>query len=138
MIPAHDERPPTPQLRVGRNNCLCSECALFFKSVSGFEDHRIGPVGDRRCKTKAEMSEDGFKLSAQGFWRRPFTKQDRSRALSELRDNHKSPARPVLTKAGLSQKCVSEPGNHAGSRAKKHRSDTYLPDRCFLPAEGRL
>lgn len=64
--------------RVGRvllrgQNCRCGGCGLLFRTVSTFDRHRAGPYRDRRCLTRIELSQMGWKQDSKGFWRRPGT-----------------------------------------------------------------
>ena len=52
----------------------CAACGLLFKSVGGFESHRVGEHGwgnTRRCLTESELRAKGFEPNEKGFWRRP-------------------------------------------------------------------
>lgn len=50
------------------SRCRCSACGLTFRSVSGFDRHRIGPPATRRCLTPAELEAAGWRLNAAGLW----------------------------------------------------------------------
>lgn len=39
----------------GRTECHCSGCHEHFKSIAGFDKHRITEKGDRRCLIIEEM-----------------------------------------------------------------------------------
>ncbi len=67
---------------------LCNTCGETFKSVAGFDKHRIGSFGEgiykpgdivrkkpigitkptRRCMTPEEMGASGMSKNAQGWW----------------------------------------------------------------------
>jgi hypothetical protein len=67
---------------------LCNACGETFKSVTGFDKHRVGSFGDgiykpgdtvrkkpigqtahtRRCMTTEEMLGAGMSKNAQGLW----------------------------------------------------------------------
>ena len=60
---------PGVVLRGDRNEC--PGCGLLFSSTAAFSKHRVGTHsnGERRCLTPVEMSEQGFYLHEDGFWR---------------------------------------------------------------------
>ena len=79
----HDDG-PAPELRGKR--CECGACGLFFTSVTSFDEHRVGPVEDRRCLTPAELIEKGLVLRDDHFWGSPpmdEAARERMRALRE-------------------------------------------------------
>jgi hypothetical protein len=67
---------------------LCNACGETFKSVTGFDKHRVGSFGEgiykhgdtvrknpirqttstRRCMTVSEMLAAGISRNAQGLW----------------------------------------------------------------------
>ena len=48
---------------------LCAACRETFRSVAGFDRHRVGKHGvDRRCRTVAEMLDKGMSRNAAGDW----------------------------------------------------------------------
>jgi hypothetical protein len=55
----------------GENLCHCSVCHLTFMSVSGFDKHRVGPVGQTRCRTPEELTAVGMEPNESGHWRKP-------------------------------------------------------------------
>lgn len=58
------------KLTPGSNYCRCSACGEYFRSVRAFDKHRAGSFSaDRRCLTRAEMSECGLELHRRGYWR---------------------------------------------------------------------
>ena len=61
---ATDERLP-----IGTNYCLCRACGEVFGGNSGFEFHRIGDHGNRRCRSRSQMTEAGYALDSMGRWR---------------------------------------------------------------------
>lgn len=54
----------------------CSACGNVFKSVSGFDMHRIGSFEPnlRRCLTPGEMLSKGMSVNSDGQW---ITKVDK-------------------------------------------------------------
>lgn len=51
----------------GEAVCHCPTCHLTFKSVTGFDKHRL--AGE--CRTADEMRACGYEPDANGHWRRP-------------------------------------------------------------------
>jgi hypothetical protein len=62
--------------------CECPACGLLFRSVSGFDAHRVGPYAapGRRCLTAGELLGIGYVL-IRGKWQRApeATPRERSR-----------------------------------------------------------
>jgi hypothetical protein len=56
-----------PKLPAGTNFCLCRVCCLYFRSVSGFDAHRVSG----RCLTQDELRARGYEPSQDGYWRIP-------------------------------------------------------------------
>lgn len=50
------------------NTCLCSACGEIFKSVTGFDKHRVGQPAKRRCLTTQEMLQRGMTKDSGGKW----------------------------------------------------------------------
>ncbi len=48
--------------------CQCSACGGYFRAVSTFDKHRVGPYLDRKCLTSDEMKSRGWELDESGFW----------------------------------------------------------------------
>jgi hypothetical protein len=65
MTATQETRPP---LRIGSGVCECGGCAERFKSVTGFDRHRVGPGDARRCLTPAEMRGRGMTRNTHGQW----------------------------------------------------------------------
>jgi hypothetical protein len=57
-----------PSLRVGSGVSERGGCGERFKSVTGFDRHRVGPGEARRCLTPDEMRARGMTLNAHGQW----------------------------------------------------------------------
>lgn len=53
-----------PKLPPGTNYCRCGACGEYFKSVSGFDMHRI----DSGCLTRAEMLARGMSVNERGYF----------------------------------------------------------------------
>jgi len=51
----------------GELACHCATCHLTFRSVGGFDEHRVGG----RCRTEAELTKRGLEPNADGLWRHP-------------------------------------------------------------------
>jgi hypothetical protein len=66
-------KPYDKKLR-GNKQCQCQACYEYFTTVSGFDRHRYGGWGERKCLTPSELSEDGWTFNANGFWRLPAPK----------------------------------------------------------------
>lgn len=52
---------------------LCRSCGKDFRSLSGFDAHRVGkhePL-QRRCLTTEELEAKGYKTNQQGKWVMP-------------------------------------------------------------------
>lgn len=50
--------------------CECTACGKFFKSLSGFDSHRVGAYSfekTRRCLTPEELSKLGF-IRKENIW----------------------------------------------------------------------
>lgn len=52
-------------------HCGLTGCHRTFGSVTGFDAHRTGPMGSRRCLTDAELGERGYEPNERGVWRQP-------------------------------------------------------------------
>lgn len=69
----------------GANYCHCATCHLTFRSVRGFDRHRVALPGRRvtgsmaRCLTEDELRRRGFEPDDEGIWRRPMTEAESSR-----------------------------------------------------------
>lgn len=50
--------------------CECSVCLLRFGGVEGFDLHRVGRHGSRRCLTPGELLEIGMTVGLHGWSRR--------------------------------------------------------------------
>ena len=52
----------------------CVKCGLNFRSVSGFDEHRVGDLknwgANRRCLSTEELTNIGM-VDIDGAWRRP-------------------------------------------------------------------
>lgn len=47
-------------------------CCKSFRSLGGFDKHRVGPFdGDRRCLTADELAAAGWSVDDDGLWRMP-------------------------------------------------------------------
>lgn len=57
-----------PRLPFYTDRCKCPTCGEYFSSTYAFDQHRKGPITDRRCLTVAEMREKGFSVNATGHW----------------------------------------------------------------------
>lgn len=58
-------------LRPGTRRCQCPTCKEFFRSVSGFDRHRVGAYGTgRRCLSPEEMEGRGMARDRLGVWAR--------------------------------------------------------------------
>jgi hypothetical protein len=55
------------KLPAGSNFCLCKACGLYFRSVGGFDSHRV----NRRCLSQDELQARGYEPSHDGYWRIP-------------------------------------------------------------------
>ena len=64
-------------LRLTGQRNVCPACNQKFARNIGFERHRTGTYGDRRCRTVAEMTSIGMSLGADGFWRGPSKSTER-------------------------------------------------------------
>lgn len=49
----------------------CGACHKNFGSQYAFDQHRTGPVSERRCMLVADLVKAGWKLDAKGRWRTP-------------------------------------------------------------------
>ena len=63
-----DEGDAKPHLPIGSALCLCTVCGEHFRSPTGFDRHRTGPVEARRCLTPEEMAARGMSRNARGYW----------------------------------------------------------------------
>ena len=69
---------------------MCSACGLAFKSVSGFEKHRVGaftgehPNYGRRCLSPDELQAIGMEPNEKGKWRVPVP--DSTRLAARFRE----------------------------------------------------
>lgn len=61
--------------------CKCPSCGKEFKSVSGFDGHRVGKYipDTRRCLTENELKSKGWYKDNRGWWRMPGHKPERFR-----------------------------------------------------------
>ena len=68
--PGSDGAPRAPRLRLtpGSGVCECAGCGLVFKSVTGFDLHRVGPGEARRCLTTDELAAAGLTVNERGQW----------------------------------------------------------------------
>lgn len=57
-----------PKLPHGSGFARCAACGCYFKSVAGFDKHRVGPVEARRCLAPDEMRAKGMRISERGYW----------------------------------------------------------------------
>jgi hypothetical protein len=57
-------------LPIGTSRSLCTGCGEYFKSVSGFDKHRVGQYPERTC---AYPSVRGLALNSQGLWAAPMS-----------------------------------------------------------------
>lgn len=57
-----------PKLPVASKYCLCSPCGEYFNSEKGFNMHRIGNPGSRKCRSKAQMKARGMSVNHKGYW----------------------------------------------------------------------
>ena len=53
---------------VGSQKSLCAACGEIFKSVSGFDAHRVTRDGGRVCLNPDEMEARGMSINGKGFW----------------------------------------------------------------------
>lgn len=59
------------KLPVGSRFCICGACGEYFVGVSSFDQHRVGPSGDRSCLPVPAMRERGLRtvVKANGvYW----------------------------------------------------------------------
>lgn len=49
-------------------HCAAAGCHQTFAGITGFDHHRVGPVGQRVCMGPAER---GMHLNARGVWSMP-------------------------------------------------------------------
>jgi hypothetical protein len=49
----------------------CAACGLCFRSVHGFDAHRVGRYPERRCLTAQELHALGYQANAAGHLRIP-------------------------------------------------------------------
>ena len=59
------------KLPVGSRFCKCGACGEYFVGVSSFDQHRVGPSGDRSCLPDPAMRERGLRavVKAKGaYW----------------------------------------------------------------------
>jgi hypothetical protein len=75
MTPKPDA--PLPWKDHPRNQC--ARCGKDFANLEGFEVHRLGEPGQRRCLTQRELERRGYALDERGLWfnvkRRERTRQ---------------------------------------------------------------
>lgn len=62
---------PVPQALLDRHRAWaqCCACGLTFGGNSGFEAHRVGAIGSRRCLSLAEMRALGYAPDRNGALR---------------------------------------------------------------------
>jgi hypothetical protein len=53
-----------PRLPHGTGYCRCGACGLYFRSDSGFMQHRRGG----RCLSPDELRAKGLSVNAGGYW----------------------------------------------------------------------
>lgn len=64
----------TKVLAPGSATCECTACGELFRSLAGFDKHRVfdNPAVEdwdtRRCMTAEEMREAGMSLNSKGQW----------------------------------------------------------------------
>ncbi len=58
----------TTVLAPGTGVCECGACRERFKSVTGFDRHRVGPGDARRCLSAEEMRAAGMSRNERGQW----------------------------------------------------------------------
>ena len=56
-------------MKLTGNKCQCGACSLYFRSVSAFDRHRVGPHSNRRCLDITQMSSKGMVCDERGFWK---------------------------------------------------------------------
>ena len=54
---------------------ICVACGLDFKSVSSFDQHRVGKPTQRRCLTEKELRKLGMEQDNNGRWRVPMPQE---------------------------------------------------------------
>lgn len=63
----------------------CTVCNAVFRTVKGFDRHRVGVPGDRRCLTSSQMVETGFRLRPDGVWLTGASPKDMERLERNLK-----------------------------------------------------
>lgn len=53
------------------SRCQCTVCALIFGNGRGFDAHRVGEIGQRRCLTANELIALEWCTNDQGVWLTP-------------------------------------------------------------------
>lgn len=70
--PLSTDRLLWPKLR-GKQS-LCTGCMQVFRTVSGFDKHRYGPVTERRCLDVQQLADKGWRQTDKGIWIQPASK----------------------------------------------------------------
>jgi hypothetical protein len=70
------------------SKCLCAAgpydgCGQTFRSLSGFDAHRTGPMAARRCLGADALTALGFVVT-DGVWAKPATPDE----IARLRSRH--------------------------------------------------